>query len=67
MVETLLFRFNGISLRKPQQPYPAPDKDFLYWHREEVFKHPARTRQDMKQAFSRVAEAPEEFNNEKRP
>jgi putative restriction endonuclease len=43
MVEELLYRFEGRQLRPPQSSYPPPARDFVAWHRKEVFRAPART------------------------
>jgi putative restriction endonuclease len=41
--ELLLLRFVGERLRLPQQGEPPPSTPFLLWHREQVFRGPART------------------------
>lgn len=43
MLEELLYRFEGRSLLVPQSSYPPPARDYVAWHRKEVFRTPART------------------------
>jgi hypothetical protein len=43
MVEERLYRFEGRQLRPPQSSYPPPARDYVTWHRKEVFRAPART------------------------
>jgi putative restriction endonuclease len=42
MVNELLYRFEGCQLRHPQPSYPLPARDYVAWHRKEVFRAPAR-------------------------
>jgi putative restriction endonuclease len=42
LTEALLLRFAGEPLRLPQRGAPAPHLPFLGWHREQVFRRPAR-------------------------
>jgi putative restriction endonuclease len=43
MIEELLYRFAGRRLLLPQSSYPPPARDYVAWHRQEVFHAPART------------------------
>jgi len=43
MVEELLYRFVGRRLRLPQASFPPPARNYVAWHRKEVFRAPART------------------------
>jgi predicted restriction endonuclease len=43
MVEALLYRFAGQRLRLPQASYAPPARDYVTWHRKEVFHAPAHT------------------------
>jgi hypothetical protein len=43
MVEELLYRFAGRRLRPPQASHPLPTRNYVAWHRKEVFRAPART------------------------
>jgi putative restriction endonuclease len=43
MIEELLYRFEGRQLMLPQSSYPPPARDYVAWHRKEVFHAPART------------------------
>lgn len=42
MTETLVLAFSGKPLRAPQDGSYAPDREFVKWHREQVFREPAR-------------------------
>jgi putative restriction endonuclease len=43
MIEEFLYRFEGRQLLLPQSSYPPPARDYVAWHRKEVFHAPART------------------------
>lgn len=43
MIEDLLYRFEGRHLLLPQSSYPPPARDYIAWHRQQVFRSPART------------------------
>jgi len=43
MVDALLYRFEGRQVRPPQPSYPPPAREYVAWHRKEVFRAPART------------------------
>jgi len=43
MVDELLYRFEGRQVRPPQRSYPPPAREYVAWHRKEVFRAPART------------------------
>ena len=43
MVDELLYHFEGRQLQPPQSSYPPPARDYVAWHRKEVFRAPART------------------------
>jgi putative restriction endonuclease len=43
MIEELLYCFEGRRLLLPQSSYPPPARDYVAWHRKEVFRAPART------------------------
>ncbi|MFW6201397.1 MAG: phosphorothioated DNA-binding restriction endonuclease [Gemmatimonadota bacterium] len=42
MVDALLIRYTGRRMRGPQRGTPAPNPEYLAWHREQVFRKPAR-------------------------
>ena len=42
VVEDLLLRFSGKTLRTPQSNYPRISAQYFAWHTREVFKSPAR-------------------------
>ena len=42
MIEELLYRFEGRRLLLPQSSYLPPARDYVAWHRKEVFRAPAR-------------------------
>lgn len=42
MVSELLLRFSHHSLRKPQPAFEPPRREFIRWHRGQVFHGPAR-------------------------
>jgi putative restriction endonuclease len=43
MIEEFLYCFEGRQLLLPQSSYPPPARDYVAWHRKEVFHAPART------------------------
>ncbi len=42
MTETLVLAFSGKPMRAPQDRSYAPNREFVKWHREQVFREPAR-------------------------
>ena len=42
VVEDLLLRFSGKTLRAPQSNYPRISEQYFAWHKKEVFKSPPR-------------------------
>lgn len=61
MVAEFLYRFAGRRLQLPQSSYPPPARDYVAWHRKEVFRKPARTEEYLHQPviLQKVAEGKE--------
>ena len=64
MIEELLYRFEGRRLLFPQSSYPPPSRDYVAWHRKQVFHSPARTAAyTHRQVLQEAAEGSEQYKS----